>query len=116
MDDLANDTFPYLNKALHEVPTAMMGGRSLIMMVSHPMVAQGVSAHSSYDHKPFIRLWDTLSLATALSSGTAEDRRYLVDLNDHHLSALLHLRTAIDYIHMRHDTINGEGYTAHDSR
>jgi uncharacterized protein (DUF2236 family) len=72
---LANDPFPYLNKALHEVPAAAMGGRSLVMMVSHPMVAQGVSAHSTYDEKPFIRLWDTLCLASALASGTAEDRR-----------------------------------------
>lgn len=86
---------PHLNQALHEVPSVVMAIRSLIMMASHPQVAQAVAAHSSYAERPNIRLWDTLCLATALAVGTSADRRI-----------------ATEYIRIRHRTIKGHGYNA----
>jgi uncharacterized protein (DUF2236 family) len=55
------------------------GGRALILQVAHPLVAAGVSDHSSYREDPWGRLYRTLDLTTRMVFGTIDESREASD-------------------------------------
>ena len=75
----------------------LAGGRSLLMQLAHPRVAQGVAEHSDFREKPFRRLARTMTLSL---DGMFGDRSRA-------------LRTA-GQINAAHVGVRGEGYSAFD--
>lgn len=45
----------------------MVGGRALLMQVTHPLVAAGVAQHSNYKADPWSRLFSTLDTVSTMS-------------------------------------------------
>jgi uncharacterized protein (DUF2236 family) len=73
------------------------GGRSLLMQMAHPAVAQGVAEHSSYKGDRTGRLLRTLRSTLAVVYGTQSQAEAAV--------------AGINHLHKR---VNGEGYDALD--
>jgi uncharacterized protein (DUF2236 family) len=51
------------------------GGRAVLMQLAHPLVAMGVSEHSSYMSDPFGRSWRTFLLGQMLAFGSTSTAR-----------------------------------------
>lgn len=73
------------------------GGRSLLMQIAHPLVAQGVAEHSSYKTERTARLMRTLRATLAVVFGTREQAE-----------------AAIAGINRMHQHVSGETYSALD--
>ena len=59
-------------KVVREVAVLLGGSRAVLMQLAHPLVAMGVSAHSSYMTDPFGRAERTLVLGELLTFGSLE--------------------------------------------
>jgi len=59
-------------KVSREVAILLGGSRAVLMQLAHPLVAMGVSAHSSYMTDPFGRAIRTLVLGELLTFGSLE--------------------------------------------
>ncbi len=61
------------------------GGRAVLMQLAHPLVAAGVSQHSSYEHDPAGRFRRTFELGQTLAFGTrSEARKAAQTINQRH--------------------------------
>ena len=79
-------------------PALLFGaGRSLLLQLSHPAVAQGVQDHSEFKRNPFARLQGTLEAVNAMVFGSEE------------LAAGVGRR-----VRWIHDFVAGTGYAAND--
>ena len=68
-----------------ETVVLLGGGRAVLMQIAHPLVAMGVSAHSSYMSDPFGRADRTLMLGEYLTFGsTLKARRAAQTINRLH--------------------------------
>lgn len=76
---------------------ALMGQRSLLMQIAHPLVARAVDEHSSFRHNPLQRLAHTFDLSMKLFAGTEEEAR-----------------RAAAAINRAHIPVKGPGYDARD--
>src|SRR5215471_8032715 len=59
-------------KVAREAVLILGGSRAVLMQLAHPLVAMGVSAHSSYMTDPFGRAERTFVLGELLTFGSAE--------------------------------------------
>ncbi len=61
------------------------GPRALLLQVAHPSVAAGVAQHSDYQSRPWVRLFRTLGVVTALTfADPARSRRAAGQLHRRH--------------------------------
>jgi uncharacterized protein (DUF2236 family) len=61
------------------------GGRAVLMLLAHPLVAQGVADHSRFEADPFARLQRTLGASYTIVFGPRVPNRY----RSHHSSGSL---------------------------
>ncbi|HLF79049.1 MAG TPA: oxygenase MpaB family protein [Dehalococcoidia bacterium] len=73
------------------------GGRALLMQLAHPLVARGVTEHSSFRRERMQRLLRTLRPMLAIAYGTQAQAA-----------------EAATSINRTHDRVHGVGYDAHD--
>jgi uncharacterized protein (DUF2236 family) len=58
-----------------EAAVLLGGGRAVLMQIAHPLVAMGVSEHSSYMHDPYRRTMHTFMLGQLLTFGSTTTAR-----------------------------------------
>jgi uncharacterized protein (DUF2236 family) len=58
-----------------EAAVLLGGGRAVLMQIAHPLVAMGVSEHSSYMSDPYKRTMHTFMLGQLLTFGSTETAR-----------------------------------------
>jgi uncharacterized protein (DUF2236 family) len=58
-----------------EAAVLLGGGRAVLMQIAHPLVAMGVSEHSSYMSDPYRRTMHTFMLGQLLTFGSTETAR-----------------------------------------
>ncbi len=74
-------------KVGREVAILLGGSRAVLMQLAHPLVAMGVSAHSSYMTDPFGRAERTLMLGELLTFGSLEKAQLAAHaINRRHLA------------------------------
>ncbi len=74
-------------KVGREIAVLLGGSRAVLMQIAHPLVAMGVSAHSSYMTDPFGRAERTFILGELLTFGSLEKARKAArTINRRHLA------------------------------
>lgn len=73
------------------------GAVAILLQVANPGVGRGVNEHSNFAYRPADRLRTTMTYVYAMTFGTPEEKR-----------------TVVEMVHRAHATVRGDGYTADD--
>lgn len=71
-----------LAKAAPESALLLGAGRAILLQLAHPQIGRAIAEHSDFASNPLSRLLHTLGYIYALSNGTAEQQRTIIDYVD----------------------------------
>ncbi|GGM00508.1 oxygenase MpaB family protein [Glutamicibacter protophormiae] len=71
-----------LAKAAPESALLLGAGRAILLQLAHPQIGRAIAEHSDFAANPLSRLLHTLGYIYALSNGTAEQQRTIIDYVD----------------------------------